>query len=46
MAEIVRIGSGGAYERELFVVEAACPGDVPDVLPLPCLLVPRSSQAF
>lgn len=36
MAEVVRVGSGGACNRELFVIEASGPANVPAVLPLPC----------
>jgi hypothetical protein len=36
MADLVRIGSGGAGSRDLFAVEAGRPDDVRPVLALPC----------
>ncbi len=43
MAELVRVGSEAVSERELFVIEASRPDEVPSVLSLPsryfaCLL--------
>jgi hypothetical protein len=36
MAEVLSVGVGGACGRDLFVVEASGPDDVPPWLPLPC----------